>query len=398
MQPKQSPQPPRGPRWRDDQLVVHEKAIDEVQRILAEGGIEATVDRERRAGRYRVLKLSVEEKSERARAAEEDLVPYALELLGEQQTEEEKPLAEPNYIHGCPQMRGGQFVVPDPVPPPDVVFRPSPVGLNVKVAVLDTIYIAPPLLDPFVPSIGDDADITDANGDLVPSGGHSSFVVGQILRVAPGADILPPVTLLDTNGECDDIQLANALAAAVGDSPHIVNLSLGCQTINDQLPAVLQQPIDDLVTAGAVIVAAAGNEDSATPWWPAAYGTLQPGVVGVGAVVRVFTAWWRAAYSNYGDWVRAVAPGQLVGPFLEWTAGPQPYEGWARWIGTSFATPLVSGAIAQLMTRDPSLNSMDAANMLLADNPLWWADQQPPPPGGGDFDGASVINPPALWP
>ena len=63
----------------------------------------------------------------------------------------------------------------------------------------------------------------------------------------------------------------------------------------------------------------------------------------------------------------------------------------------SFATPLVSGAIAQLMTRDPSLNSMDAANMLLADNPLWWADQQPPP-GGGDFDGASVINPPALWP
>jgi hypothetical protein len=398
MQPKRSPQAPEGPRWRDDQLVAAEHAVAEVQRILAEGGIDATVDEKVQAGRYRLLRLSIEEKAARERGIGPDLVPYALELLGERAGTDEKPLAEPNYIHGCPQMRGGQFVVPDPIPPPDVVFRPSPVGLNVRVVVLDTIYIAPPLLEPFVPSIGTDADITDANGDLVPSGGHSSFVVGQILRAAPGAEILPPVTLLDANGECDDIQLANALYAAIGENPHIVNLSLGCQTINDQMPAVLEPPIDDLVTAGAVIVAAAGNEDSSRPWFPAAYGTQQPGVFGVGAVVRVFAAWWRAAYSNYGDWVRAVAPGQLVGPFLEWTAGPQPFEGWARWVGTSFATPLVSGAIAQLMSRDPALDAMGAADMLLADNPLWWADQPTPPPGGGDFDGASVINPPALWP
>ena len=121
----------------------------------------------------------------------------------------------------------------------------------------------------------------------------------------------------------------------------------------------------------------------------------QPGVYGIGAVVRVARAWWRAAYSNYGDWVRAVAPGMLEGPFLEWHDQPQPYEGWARWTGTSFATPLVAGAIAALMSRDPSLDARAAAKALLASSPRWGSGDQPP---HGDFRAAKVINPPALWP
>jgi subtilisin family serine protease len=391
MQPRSS-QPPNVPRWRADELVVVQAAIGEVQGVLAEGGIRSAVDPDVQAGRYRLLKLE-----RPAQFEGDDLVLFALELLGDRQLDN-KPLAQPNYIHGCPQMRGGQFVLPDPIPPPDVVFRPSPVGLGVRVLVLDTIYIAPPMLEDFVPSIGDDADITDANGDLVPSGGHSSFVVGQILRAAPGADILPPVPLLDNKGECDDMQLAAALITARAQQPHIVNLSLGCQTLDDRLPNALQDPIDDLAGDGAVIVAAAGNDDAPKPWFPAAYGTLQPAVYGVGAVVRVFEAWARAAYSNFGDWVRAVAPGMLEGPFPEWYAGPQPYEGWARWVGTSFATPLVSGAIAQLMSRDPSLDAPAAAEALLANSPVWWWGQAQEPDGGGDFGAAPVIDPPALWP
>jgi hypothetical protein len=61
MQPKQSPQPPDRPRWRQDQLVVSEKAIDEVRRVLAEGGVDASLDRDVRAGRYRLLRLKLGE-------------------------------------------------------------------------------------------------------------------------------------------------------------------------------------------------------------------------------------------------------------------------------------------------------------------------------------------------
>jgi Subtilase family len=385
MQRKQSEERPDY-RWERNQLVVLDENAEQVQRALERGEIRSEIDPELQAGRYLVLRLEPP-----PGFVEEDVVARALELL---QGLAPEAIAEPNYIHGCPQMRGGQFALPDPIPPPDVVFRPSPVGAGVRVLVLDTIYVAPPILEPFVPSVGAPADI-EVSGELVPCGGHSSFVVGQILRVAPGAEV-NPVKLLNNAGECNDIELANALLAAPADQPHIVNLSLGCRTIDDRLPSVLQAPIDDLVGTGAVIVAAAGNEDALTPWFPAAYGKDQPGVYGVGAVVRVFLAWWRSAYSNYGDWVRAVAPGMLEGPFLEWTLGPQPYEGWARWVGTSFATPLVSGAIAALMSSDPALDPRAAADALLAASPLWSSDQ--PPPANDDFGTAPVINPPALWP
>jgi Subtilase family len=387
VQRKQSEEPPDYPPWRPNELVVREEAVDEVRKVLGENGI-SIEPRDRTRG-FVLVALQPPPGVDQ----EEDVVHRALELLrGIRDTP--KAVAEPNYIHGCPQMRGGQFALPDPIPPPDVEFRPSPVGDGVRVLVLDTLYVAPPLLDPFVPSVGTPADI-EVSGELVACGGHSSFVVGQILRVAPGAEV-SPVALLDNDGQCDDWALRGALIDALANPPHLVNLSLGCRTLDDQLPSVLKDPIDDLIGSGAVIVAAAGNEDALTPWFPAAYGTDQPGVYGVGAVVRVFRAWWRAAYSNYGDWVRAVAPGMLEGPFLEWHDGPQPYEGWARWIGTSFATPLVTGAIAALMSRDPALNPRDAADALLAASPLWSSDQ--PPPATTDFGDAPVINPPALWP
>jgi hypothetical protein len=65
----------------------------------------------------------------------------------------------------------------------------------------------------------------------------------------------------------------------------------------------------------------------------------------------------RAAFSNYGNWVKAYADGmQVLGPFVYFdeTGGdvyglrpPQHFRAWARWSGTSFAAATVSGRIAQ---------------------------------------------------
>jgi hypothetical protein len=109
--------------------------------------------------------------------------------------------------------------------------------------------------------------------------------------------------------------------------------------------------------------------------WPAAF----PGVVSVGALderrLRPPGATPpRAAFSNYGSWVKAYAGGvQVLGPFVDYqeTGGdvsgsrpPQHFRGWARWSGTSFAAATVSGRIAQTVI-ELGVTGAEAAHMVL---------------------------------
>jgi subtilisin family serine protease len=367
------------PRYKADELIVRQQALADVQEALRAAEIQT--EPAEVVGEFRVLRLMS------AGDFSPNLVVAALRILQEQ-TIGDKPVAEPNYIYGCPQMRGGQFVLPDPMER-SVTFDESPVGDDVRVLVFDTIYVAPPSLTARVPAPGtSSADLADpVTGELAPSAGHSAFIVGQILRVAPGAVVAEPITVLDGQGDTTDALLANALNAidVSTDPPHIVNLSLGGYTLNDTLPMVLEQALQRLQDAGTVIVAAAGNNDSPKPWFPAAAEAL---TVSVGAVVKVGGQWARSAYSNHGDWVDFCAPGLLNGPFPEWGGQPQPYAGWASWSGTSFAAPIVAGAIAALMSKPGVKDPTEAVQLLHAQSP-----GAPP-----DFANAKVVDPPLLWP
>jgi subtilisin family serine protease len=119
------------------------------------------------------------------------------------------------------------------------------------------------------------------------------------------------------------------------------------------------------------VVAAAGNDHTDRPFFPAA-------AKGIIAVAACDDSGDRESYSNFGWWVDARAKGEHVStfyrhpqgesgetlsrPFSEATAD---FGGWAKWAGTSFAAPVVAAAIAAKMTELDTFNAKAAARALL---------------------------------
>ena len=247
-------------------------------------------------------------------------------------------------------------------------------GEGVKVGVLDTgIYRDHPWFTDHVDPASDDEDIRfdPETGHLMRAVGHGTFVAGVVLRCAPGATIFAR-KVVDSHGVTDDVALAEALEE-VGPKVDILCLPLGGYTLNDRGPLSILTILDKLYAThpDLVVVSAAGNNARPEPFWPAA----DQRVIGVGALDENGE---RAGFSNYGDWVDTYAVGTNVhSAFVEWDKrDPSPSasgghhhhdpeaaalalqmdssvkhnEGpWATWSGTSFATPVVVGAIAAAM-------------------------------------------------
>jgi thermitase len=101
--------------------------------------------------------------------------------------------------------------------------------------------------------------------------------------------------------------------------------------------------------AGVVLVAAAGNESTSAPVYPAA---LNSYVVGIASTTN-----WdsRSSFSNYGAtdvWIGA--PGEnIVSTF--------PGGTYASASGTSFSSPIVAGTVSLMLSAKSSLNQSQAA-------------------------------------
>lgn len=209
-------------------------------------------------------------------------------------------------------------------------------GSGVRVAVLDTGVSPHPAFANRISSL----DLAGTgSGDL---NGHGTAVASVIISgdpltpgVAPGAELLS-VRVADANGQSDSFLLAKGIVAAVDSGAELINISMG--SFGDS--ALVRNAIQYARAAGALIIAAAGNNGIDGVTYPAA----NQGVIAVGAVDAMGN---HLDFSNRGEEVAISAPGFAI--HTAWLDDQA-----ASMSGTSFSSPIVTGAIAAVMTESGS--------------------------------------------
>jgi subtilisin family serine protease len=285
-------------------------------------------------------------------------------------------VAAPNHVlwvsvsHMCPATEPEAVSVGAS---PDPGLCPGRDGSGVHIYVPDTGLVADAATHPWL--IG----VTGENDPLVapagqeprirPYGGHGTFIAGVARCMAPVSEI-HVTSLLHFSGAQLESEVVKHLDQALNRTPDIISLSAGTTSRRDRPPLAFEALWQRYRHyKGLLLVAAASNNGDRRPFWPAAF----PQVVSVGALSVDWRS--RASFSDYGGWVDVYAPGEgLVNAYATGTyvcqepphAGQsRSFHGMARWSGTSFATPLVSGLIAARMSRTGE-NSRRAADALLA--------------------------------
>jgi len=169
--------------------------------------------------------------------------------------------------------------------------------------------------------------------------GHGTHIAGiiaaeadneiGIVGVAPGSLIMN-IKVADDRGRCDARAIADGIVWAVDNGANILNISLSLSEPSE----ALEEAIAYAWSHGAVIIAAAGNNGSSAPQYPAYY----PQVIAVTATMEDDS---RAPLASYGEWVDVAAPGYQIYSTL-------PDNEYGYKTGTSQAAAYVTGLAAFL--------------------------------------------------
>ncbi len=273
-------------------------------------------------------------------------------------------------------------------------------GTGITVAVIDTGIINHPDLNanvlPGYDFISDAVDARDGNGrDADPSdegdwttswfecgffyppsdsSWHGSHVAGTIamvdntiggVGVAPDAKILPIRVLGKCGGTTIDITEGMLWAAGLSvngitNNPNpaqIINMSLGGP---GSCSFTEQSAINSVIAKGAVVIVAAGNENSdASGYSPSSCDK----VLSVAALDENGN---RASFSNYGNTVDLSAPGTSIYSTIDSGSTTPQGPTYGNYEGTSMATPNVAGVAALLLSKEPTLTPQEVMDHLIS--------------------------------
>jgi len=216
-------------------------------------------------------------------------------------------------------------------------------GLGIRVCVTDTGNPDHPDLAPAIAAANFSSSPT-----VEDKHGHSTHVSGTILAldnnigvvgVAPLAKLIIAKVLSDRGGGTWS-SVAEGLRYCTAQGAHVISVSLGGSSVGSLVEAALA----DARRAGIIIVASAGNSNTAPPGYPGrSVYTL--------AITAVDSNGKKASFSSFGN---AEFP-------VQYTAGGVGVNStylngtYRRLSGTSMSCPTVSGAVALLLSAGKTL-------------------------------------------
>lgn len=241
------------------------------------------------------------------------------------------------------------------------------------------------------------ADFVNNDLDPMDDFGHGTQVAGVIVAVSNNAQGLTGIStgkvvavkVLDSQGWGTNYEIAlGILYCGARTDISVINMSFGGP---DYSEVIRQALINATVTKGKLAVAAAGNANTDSKYYPAGYAEELDfdsrilSVAASGALVPGddenedgIPDWYdidydcRAEYSNYGSWVNVIAPGTGIysttpwdKPFvLNYYNGVAPRYDYMD--GTSMAAPYVSGVAARTWGYKPLLTNQQIAERVQA--------------------------------
>merc|ERR1712238_248269 len=190
---------------------------------------------------------------------------------------------------------------------------------------------------------------THCSGTVSGIGGNDKGVVGVIPNNAGERFQLVIANSLMGSGSGSGSGVLAGVTTCVENGAKVVSLSLGgyyYSSISEEFYKKLYEE------QGILFIAAAGNGGNSNKLYPASYPSLM-------SVAAIDSNKNRASFSTFNDQVEISAPGVLIESSL-------PGNNYAKWSGTSMATPHVAGVAGLLWMYFPECKNYQIRNVLLA--------------------------------
>lgn len=201
------------------------------------------------------------------------------------------------------------------------------------------------------------------NNNFTDNYGHGTQVAGIIaarndstgvVGVAPSSKIMS-LRVLGDNGSGNTSHVVQAINYAIEKKAKVINMSLGAPYADS---VALISACNNAIANGIVIVAAAGNSNQdivSNHFAPA-------NIDGVMAIGSIGSSGNKSSFSNYGSALALVAPGESIVSTRAGTKGssnqvlPDGSKNYIIGSGTSFASPIVAGAAALVLEKNPNFS------------------------------------------
>jgi hypothetical protein len=159
-----------------------------------------------------------------------------------------------------------------------------------------------------------------------------------------------------------DLMYGLAYAEKIG--ARVINLSLGFTKNEQNIDAITttERIINEVIASNdCVVVCAAGNSNTDTPCYPAAF-TNVVSVISVAENATVKGGVARSSFSNYGDWCDISAPGTSI--YSTYASNKNTLPAYKSDSGTSMACPIVSAIAALTLAANPKLSEEQVRTIL----------------------------------